>query len=571
MRVRTRLIIMAATLLLVVAGLGSTAAFASHAGDGTQLGGFEIDGDYLYPHSPAIAGATTDWQTVGDVVRGNDAFAPASDSNFTGGSKEQDPDGWVYSSGSVPGKDDLTRLYFASDVVDPTKAFLFLGFERLDVSGNGDVHVNFELNQSSATVTNSKGTVIPRRSSGDLLVVYDYDGGTSPTSIDIEIRLWSGDALSGQWGPDIGNANAVGDVNGAGAVTRPSGSPFGGGTVDAKRFGEVAINLLGIYPNLFTNCVSFTNFWAKTRASGESFDSALKDRTTPTRVELSACPDLPTIIEAVKTADDPSVASGSRIGYTITVTNTSDVTALGVIISDDLPNKAGLAWTIDGGTAASNCEISGGVLECNVGDMPGGTSETVHLSSPTTSATCGRVSNRATATTLNGGSDTSPAAVVDVVCAAIAIVKTVTPVSGLPGDPVTYSYLVTNTGNTTLVDLSVDDDKLGHIGDIAELASGQSVTLTKASTLGSTGVTNVGCVEGADRFGTRVRACDDATVTVVLGVRIAETGTGTLSTFGFVFVFAGLALLAVARRRRLVAVVDSQLRSPGNSAQQIER
>ncbi len=554
MRARTRIIIMASTLLLVVAGLGSTAAFASHAGDGTQLGGFEIDGDYLYPHSPAIAGATKDWQTVGDVVRVNDAFAPASDSIFTGGSKEQDPDGWVFSSGSVPGKDDLTRLYYASDVVDPTSAFLFLGFERLGVSGNGDVHVNFELNQSSATVTNSKGTVIPRRSSGDLLVVYDYDGGTSPTSIKIEIRLWVGDALSGHWGPDIGSANAVGDVNGAGPVTRPSGSPFGGGTVDTKRFGEVAINLLGIYPNLFTNCVSFTNIWAKTRASGESFDSALKDRTVPTRIELSACPDLPTIIEVNKTADDSSVASGTTIGYTITVTNTSDVTALGVVITDDLPSQAGLAWRIDGGTAASDCAISDGVLGCELGDMPGGASKTVHLSSPTTSATCGRVSNRATATTLNGGSDTSPAAVVDVACASIAIVKTVTPVSGQPGDPVTYSYLVTNTGNTTLFDLSVDDDKLGHIGDIAELAAGRSVTLTKAWTLGSTGVTNVGCVEGTDGLGKRVRACDDATVAVVLSARFTLPATGVgmghVSMVATAFVLAGLALLAVARRRR---------------------
>lgn len=558
MRVRARLIsIMASTLLLLVAGLGSTAAYASHAGDGTQLGGFEIDGDYLYPHAPAIAGATKDWQTVGDVVRVDDKFSPSPDSIFTGGSKEQDPDGWVFSSGSVPGKDDLTRLYFASDVASPTRAFLFLGFERLGVSGNGDVHINFELNQSSATVTNSKGTVIPRRTAGDLLVVYDYDGGTSATSINIEIRLWVGDALSGQWGPDIGSVNAVGDTNGAAAVTRPSGSPFGGGTVDPKRFGEVAINLLGIYPNLFTNCVNFTNFWAKTRASGESFNSALKDRTVSTRVELSACPELPATIEVAKTADNLSVESGSRIGYTITVTNTSDVTALGVVVTDDLPNQAGLAWTIDGGSAASDCAISDGVLRCELGEMPGGARETVHLSSPTTSATCGQVSNRATATALNGGSDTSPTAVVDVLCPAVAIVKTVTPVSGQAGDPVTYFYRVTNTGNTTLFNLSVDDDKLGHIGDIAQLAAGQSVTLTRASTLGSNGVTNIGCVEGADRLGKRARACDDATVTVVLGTRfLPATGGGIapLSAAALAMVVAGLTFLAVARRRRIAGL-----------------
>lgn len=569
MRVRVRLMIVASTMLLVVAGVGSAAAWASHTASGTQLGGFEIDGDYLYPDSPAIAGATKDWQTVGGVASVNDAFAPASDSIFTGGSKEQDPDGWVFSSGSVPGKDDLTRLYFASDVVDPTRAFLFMGFERLDVSGNGDVHVNFELNQSSATVTNSKGTVIPQRSSGDLLVVYDYDGGTASTSIGIEIRLWVGDALSGRWGPDIGSVNAVGDVNGAGAVTRPSGSPFGGGTVGAKRFGEVAINLLGIYPNLFTNCVNFTNFWAKTRASGESFDSALKDRTVPARVELSACPDLPATLEVEKTADDPTVASGSPIGYTITVTNTSDLTALGVTLTDDLPAGDGLAWTIDGGTAASDCSISDGMLECELGDMPGGSGETVHLGSPTTAATCGRIANKATAASLNGGSSTSPAAVVDVVCAAVAIVKTVTPVSGRAGDPVTYVYRVTNTGNTTLFNLSVDDDKIGHVGDIASLPAGQSVTLTKASTLGSTGVTNIGCVQGADGLGTRVRACDDATVTVVLGERFTlpatGAGIGQLSAAATAMFLAGLALLAAARRRRVEAIEVTEPSNEGNS------
>ncbi|HVL89042.1 MAG TPA: hypothetical protein VM841_02280 [Actinomycetota bacterium] len=570
MRDRIRLIVTTLTILLVVAALGSTAALASHAGNGTQRGGFEIDGDYLYPHAPPIAGATRDWQTIGEVLRVNDAFAPSSDSIFTGGSKEQDPDGWVFSSGSVPGKDDLTRLYFAGDVVDPTKAFLFLAFERLDVSGNGDVHVNFELNQSSATVTNSKGTVIPRRSSGDLLVVYDYDGGTASTSIDIEIRLWVGDALSGQWGPDIGGADAVGDVNGAGAVTRPAESPFGGGTVDAKRFGEVAINLLAIYPNMFTDCVSFTNFWAKTRASGESFDSALKDRTASTRVEFSSCPDVPSIIEVEKKADNESVGAGNPIGYTITVTNTGDVVALGVRLTDDLPAGEGLVWSVDGGSAASDCAISARMLECALGDMPAGASRTVHVASPTTAATCGRLSNKATATAVNGGSDTSPVATVDVMCAAIAIVKTVTPVSGAPGDPVTYSYRVTNTGSTTLLDLSVDDDKLGHIGDIGRLDAGQSVTLTKASTLGSTGVTNVGCVEGTDEFGSRARACDDATVVVVLGSRFTLPATGIdaapASTIAAVLVFAGLTFLAAARRREVKGAPAAAPRGRANSA-----
>ena len=80
--------------------------------------------------------------------------------------------------------------------------------------------------------------------------------------------------------------------------------------------------------------------------------------------------------------------------------------------------------------------------------------------------------------------------------------KTVDPISGGPGDTVTYTYVVTNTGDTTLYDVSVDDDVIGHIGDIDQSSSpGQSVTLTKDFVLpaGELGVTNVGTADGHGR------------------------------------------------------------------------
>ena len=56
---------------------------------------------------------------------------------------------------------------------------------------------------------------------------------------------------------------------------------------------------------------------------------------------------------------------------------------------------------------------------------------------------------------------------------AIEIVKTVDEETVPIGTTVTYTVLVTNTGDTTLYDISVDDDILGHIGDIAVLEPGQ--------------------------------------------------------------------------------------------------
>ncbi|HPM64554.1 MAG TPA: hypothetical protein PLM88_08540, partial [Bacillota bacterium] len=51
--------------------------------------------------------------------------------------------------------------------------------------------------------------------------------------------------------------------------------------------------------------------------------------------------------------------------------------------------------------------------------------------------------------------------------------------SVLVGDDVVFEFLVTNTGDCTLTNVSVDDDILGHIGTIASLAPDASQTLSK--------------------------------------------------------------------------------------------
>lgn len=290
-------------LLLVLTILPSMGGltFGSHTPGNIAgiLGGFEIDGDYDFDGSAIGSGttatvATRDWANVGTVTMSPDTFGQAEDSSFKEGSKEREPDNWVIEAHNVPGKDDLTRAYVAADIT-VVGQFLFLSFERMNVEGQGDVHVNFELNKSPDSIVNKEGTTIPQRSDGDLLVVYDYAGGSN--AVNIELRSWDGiaddpgtaqneEALFGSWNL-LSNVDAVGDVNFDGALTRPAGTPFGGGIVDTLRFGEAALDLSGI-PG-FLSCPGFSQFYAKSRASGESFDSALKDVTTPTPVDFSTC------------------------------------------------------------------------------------------------------------------------------------------------------------------------------------------------------------------------------------------------------------------------------------------
>ena len=106
---------------------------------------------------------------------------------------------------------------------------------------------------------------------------------------------------------------------------------------------------------------------------------------------------------------------------------------------------------------------------------------------------------------------------VDIIHPAISIVKTVSD-DTVPADTVvTYTYLVTNTGDTTLFDISVDDDVLGHIDTIPSLAAGASTTLTTTFTVGTSPVTNIGTAEGTDVLGATVTDDDDAVVTPIAG------------------------------------------------------
>ena len=143
----------------------------------------------------------------------------------------------------------------------------------------------------------------------------------------------------------------------------------------------------------------------------------------------------------------------------------------------------------------------------------------------------------------------------------IAISVEPTPVSGTPGDTITYTYVVSNTGDAALSDISVDDDRLGHIGDIAQLQPGHDATLHATRTLSATQVwvINTATAEGTDAGGRSVSASDEASVTIVAAGDGGQGGHGGTAFTGLdatpaaaIAISLGLvgAVLLVAGRRR---------------------
>jgi hypothetical protein len=259
-----------------------------------------------------------------------------------------------------------------------------------------------------------------------------------------------------------------------------------------------------------------------------------------------------------KTVNPGTIHAGGTVTYTYKVTNTGSEVLHAVAITDDKCSP------VTGPTG----DNGNGVLDLQ---------ETWTYTCTTTLSV--DTTNIGSVSALNPANQTvGPAtdtASVDVVNPGLSIVKTSDIESGAPGDTVTFSFKVTNTGDTTLTNISVDDDVLGHIGDIPSLAPGQSVTLTATATLGDTDHVNVGSATAADIIGLNVKAEDTLQVPVVLG-EVTESGAapgdqvqgGALATTGSdtfrvvllaMFLLAlGGALVGEGRRRARPRTLDSE-------------
>ncbi len=241
-------------------------------------------------------------------------------------------------------------------------------------------------------------------------------------------------------------------------------------------------------------------------ATGHGHDATVTDTDTATVTVAASAP-------AIHVVKSPSVTSlpagGGVVTYTYTVTNTGNIALTNVTASDD---KCSPVTFVSGDTGAD------GVL---------GLTETwTYTCTTTLTAT---TTNIVTATGHDGQtevSDTDTATVtvlgggVEGDAPAIHIVKTPS-VTTLPvgGGSVTYTYVVTNTGDVVLTDVSVADNKCtpvayqsGDANSDAMLDLSETWTYSCTATLTAT-TTNTAVATGHDG-NTPITDTDQATVTV---------------------------------------------------------
>jgi uncharacterized repeat protein (TIGR01451 family) len=284
-----------------------------------------------------------------------------------------------------------------------------------------------------------------------------------------------------------------------------------------------------------TNTVTATGDWT----AGETSDSV--SATAECTTDITHAPGI-----GVTKSCPQTVAFGADITYTITVTNTGNDALEGVTVNDTLLGDITDQFDVD----FSGSFGVGEVATATVTYSPGAGEDPV--------------SNTVTVAGTGADSDVevsaSASCSTDVSNPGISILKTVDQEIVPIGTTVTFTYLVTNTGDVTLYDISVDDDILGHIGDIAQLDPGQHATLTKDFVVGDEVVINVGTATGHDILGRVVSASDDATVAPIAGENpppnnppttpFTGSDAGRLGLITAVLFGIGVTVVASTRRRR---------------------
>ena len=353
-----------------------------------------------------------DWINAPNLRTKFDISQSNTDDAYANGAKQDDACPNLGQGSIPPNKDDLVRLLVAndkgsdgSDAGSEPDDYLYLGFERfLPRDGStASAHMSFEFNKADLTkpaelCNTAKNKVDPLRTAGDLLVVYDFEGGSDPPHLATMIWLTSlgaGDACEAKnnapcWGNrlDLDNTNSEGAVNQT-TVTDPIADPGTGAdppdgwpSLGQKEFGEAAINLQAAGVFTGSGCFKFGAAHLTSRSSGNSFQATLKDTIAPMPVNITNCGS----IRIVKT-DDQSTPQ-PLAGATFQLFTDTGAGSTGVYDPDD-PNDPNDAFdpAVSPAKSCTTAIVDNGndpdTAECTISQVPFGTYWVVETVVPT--------------------------------------------------------------------------------------------------------------------------------------------------------------------------------------------
>jgi uncharacterized repeat protein (TIGR01451 family)/LPXTG-motif cell wall-anchored protein len=343
---------------------------------------------------------------------------------------------------------------------------------------------------------------------------------------------------------DVSSIRAAGDdvaysflVTNTGNVTLSEVSVTDSDFTGTGQLSAISCPTTVLAPGAQTTCTaSYTATQADLDAGGVVSNSATAEGTTPAGEPLTSARSTIelTVVQAPaltlkKTADVVAVAVGQTITYSFLVTNTGNVT-----ISD--PTIMDADFTGTGELSPVSCPeqdtlAPGADLAC-----------TATYTVTQADVDSGALSNTATVTgtkpdgNRTGASAPSTVELETEPLPALSIVKTADRTSAEVGQSVTYSFVLTNTGNVTITHPTVTEGVFSGSGELsavtcpndATLAPGDAVTCTATYTVTRTDLTsgpltNTATASGSTPSGDPIVSAPSTAVTAVVGAAVHET------------------------------------------------
>ncbi len=279
-------------------------------------------------------------------------------------------------------------------------------------------------------------------------------------------------------------------------------------------------------PNAAVTCTATYTTTDANVAAGAITNIGTASGTPPSGTMITASNSVTVPLATIGLVKTASVANfdqaGQPISYSYTVTNTGEVELTDVVVDDDL--VAGI--TCPTGTLAPNESVT-----CT------GSYTTVAAD-----VTAGEVTNSATATgTTPSQSKVTATVSLTVPLAAIDLVKTADVSSyDQPGQPITYTYVATNTGQVALAPVTVVDGMSGlsplDCQNLPGLSPGQSITCTATYTTTQADVdrgslSNIAIATGTPVSGPDVMASSTVTISASQKPAISIVKTASITAF----------------------------------------
>lgn len=222
-------------------------------------------------------------------------------------------------------------------------------------------------------------------------------------------------------------------------------------------------------------------------------------------------------IDVVKTASDEVFTdAGQQITYTFVVTNTGNTALSALALADPFPYDGPITCApvaVGGTLAAGDDTTCSATYTVTQDDLDGG------VALPNTVVATGTPPVTVRTPNPTPVSDTSNATITPEQEPALALVKSVTPVTvAAAGDTVTYGFVVTNTGNVTVSNLAIDETAFSGTGTVSavtcpatELAPTAAFTCTATYSVSQADVdagtvTNTAVATGTDPTGEDVES-----------------------------------------------------------------